>query len=463
MPGRRSRQYLIAILLIYAVGYLLFPPAVFVSSDESLYVEQAAVFANRSLAVVSPYPPGTSLLQSPLVAIAGWRAAAWVSLLAAAVTVLLLARWLRDAGYHPAFALLFLAYAPTLVMARLGTSEVPSAAVVTLGLWLYWTGDRAPWRWAVAGWLAGLSVVLRETNIVLFLPFVVAAIARRRPGWIALTSATAAGFGTAALVYRFTAATLPGLRETAGWSLGAVARTTGMYAVCMLVLVPGGLAAVVAYKGRDRLALATAAAGYLALYLFYDYSGQDSAPIARIAAMGRDLIPLIPLVTIAWADCLSRLASEVPSTRVALAAFVAIAGAAFAVHPALRAWSAPDAEIAAQIAATVRGGALIADDRQRKYVAPMFGSFTRYWMIDTTVSELPSVTARHAEAYVVNVNRSETTLMEDRSMPARHYVEAASRSCRLEPVIDRTYGNTRRLQIWRVSACGHGTAGPHLR
>ena len=52
----------------------MFRPAVFVSSDESAYVEQAVVFANGSLDSVSLYPRGTAILQTPLVALAGWRA-----------------------------------------------------------------------------------------------------------------------------------------------------------------------------------------------------------------------------------------------------------------------------------------------------------------------------------------------------------------------------------------------------
>ncbi len=460
MPDRRPYLYLTAILTIYIGGYVWFPAEAFTSSDESAYVEQAAVFAGRTVASVSPYPypPGTSLLQAPLVAVAGWRAAAWLSLVAAAATVLLLARWLRDAGYHPGFALLFLAYAPTLVMARVATSEVPSAAVVTLGLWLFWTGERTRWKWGMAGWLAGLSLVLRETNLLLFLPFVAAAAARRRPGWMVLVSAAAAGVATAIVVHSFTAGTLPGLRATAGFAVSAVSRNIGIYAVCILVLVPGGLAAIAAYQGHERRALATAVAGYLAVYLLYDYSGQDSAPLARIAAVGRYLIPVIPLVTIAWADCLSRITFEGPLRRATLAAFVMIAVSAFSVHPALRAWGARDAEIATDIAVTVRSGAIIADDRQRKYVAPMFGTVNRYWMIDTPVSDLPSVMSRHASAYVISVDRSDTALMRDRAIDARNYVETASRRCVIEPVVDQMYGDARRLRIWRLSACGRRIA-----
>src|SRR6185503_4571902 len=455
MPDRRPYLYLIAILVIYVSGYVVFPAEVLTSSDESVYVEQAVVFASGSLASVSFYPPGTSLLQSPFVAMAGWRAATWLSLLAVGATVLLMARWLRDAGYHPGFALLFLAYAPTLVMARVGTSEMPSAAMVTLGLWLFWTGHDARWKWGLAGWLAGFSILLRETNFLLFLPFILAAAARRRPGWVVLASGAAAGLGTATVVYWFTAATLPGLRETAGFSVSAVGRNAGIYAVCMLVLVPGGLAAIAGYKGRERHALVAAVAAYLGVYLLYDYSGQDSAPVARLAAVGRYLIPLIPLVTIAWADWMSRRVVDAPFRSAAMAAFVLTAGAAFSVHPTLRMWTAPDADIVTRIAATVGSGVVIADDRQRRYVAPMFGQFNRYWIIDTPVGHLPARTSRHAAAYIVNVDRSDTALMQNLSVDARTYVEAASRTCEIVPVIDQAYGHARRLQIWRLSRCGY--------
>jgi hypothetical protein len=454
MPDRHPWAYLIAVLLIYGGGYCLFPPAVFISADESAYVEQAVVFADRSLAVVSPSPPGTSLLQAAFVALAGWRGAIWVSLLSAALTVLLMARWLRDAGYHSGFALLFLAYAPTLVMARIGSSELPSTAMVALGLWLYWTGEGQRWKWAVAGAVGGLSVLLRETNVVLFLPFVVAAIVRRRPGATVLTGFLGAGLLAAALVYELTAATFPGLRDTAGWSLDGIQARAVLYAVCTSILVPGGLAAIVAYQGRERHPLIAAVGIYLAIYLFYDYSASDSDRLARFATIGRYLVPLIPLMTLAWADSVSRIGSAVPIGRVTLAAFMITASAAFAVHPVLRARSLRDQEIVRQIATTASRGAVIADDSQRKYVAPVFGEFHRYWIRDTAVRDLPLVIARHPSAYIVHVGRFQTPAVQDVSVDAPLYLEAAARACRIEPVVDRTFADRRRLQIWRVSSCG---------
>jgi hypothetical protein len=453
MPDRHPWLCLAAIVLIYGVGYWLHPSPVFISTDESAYVQQAVAFAQGRVVGDSLYPPGTSMLQTPFVALTGWRSAAWASFFAAAATVLLLARWLRDAGYHPAFAVLFLAYAPTLVMARIGSSDMPSAAVVTLGLWLFWTGRGAPWRWAAAGWVAGLSVLFRETNIVLLLPFVVAAALRRDPGWMVLTASVAAGIGTALLTSWAVGDSLTGVR-VAGWSWSAVRDSGAIYALCTLVLVPGGLAAVVAYRGKERLALSAAVAGYVAIYLFYDYSGQDSAPIVRTATAGRYLIPLVPLLTIAVAHCLSQGVFTIAIRRLAAAAFAVTAAAAFAVHPLVQAWSRPDADIVRNIVEIAGSGALIADVGQQKYVAPMYGQFDRFWMIDTPVNDLPALMARYASAHIVHVDRSETTRMQSMSVEPLSYIAAAARHCRLEAVLDRWYGDTRRVQMWRLSACG---------
>ena len=454
MPHRHPWRCLAAILLIYGLGYWLYPSSAFISTDESAYVEQAVALARGDRAADSFYPPGTSIVQAPFVALAGWRAAGWASFLAAAATALLLARWLRDAGYHPAFALLFLAYAPTLVMARIGSSDVLSAAVVTLGSWLLWTRGRDRWRPAAAGGVAGLSVLFHETNILLFVPFVAAAALRRDRGWFIVTASMAAGISAALLTSWIVGGALPGLRVTAGWSLSAVRDSAAIYALCALVLIPGGLAAVVAYRGRDRHALIAAVAGYLAIFLFYNYSGQDSGPAARLATTGRYLIPMVPLVTIAWAHCMSRAVSGATIRRLGAVAFATIAAAAFAVHPLLQAWSAPDAGVVSTIVEIAGSGALIADDSQRKYVAPAYGQFHRFWMIDTPVNELPSLTARHATAHVVHVGRSDTTLRQRLSAGPHGYLTAAARHCRLEPVLDRVYGDTRRVQMWRLSACG---------
>src|SRR5687767_11745306 len=115
---RRENWYLI-VLLLYAAGYLLFPPRVLVINDEVRYVAQPMAFARGELTlpgantilpaiqqrVASDYPPGTSVLQVPFVRLAGWRWAGLASVLGLAVLTLATSRLLRPLGYRSEFAL----------------------------------------------------------------------------------------------------------------------------------------------------------------------------------------------------------------------------------------------------------------------------------------------------------------------------------------------------------------------
>jgi 4-amino-4-deoxy-L-arabinose transferase-like glycosyltransferase len=418
-----------------------------------MYVEQAVAFAWGTVEAAIAYPPGTSLLQAPFVVVGGWRAAVWASLLSLVIATLVIARWLRFDGYNPAFAVLFVGFAPTLVMARIASSDVPSAAIVTLGLWLFWTGDGDRWRWFLAGFLASLSLLFRPTNALLFVPFFAAAVLRRTPSGTRLAAGTIAGLGAAVLSSKFLVGTILPHGYPAGWSLHAVADSAPLYSLALLVFVPGGLLSVFAYRGRYRHELQIAVALFLAVYLFYDYSGQDSGVVERFAVTGRYLIPLMPLITIAWADCASRyVRSHEYRTAVRLAYGGVVVGS-FAIHPVMNAWSASDPHIVTAIMTTVSSGLVITDDSQRKYVSSVYGPLKWLSTSDATPSTLAAIMQAHRSAHIVVVSREGTPLMPERWAP--DYLYRARSHCQLELVHDRQY-QTRRLQMWRVYACRTG-------
>ena len=241
------------------------------------------------------------------------------------------------------------------------------------------------------------------------------------------------------------------LLEPARWSLEAVRYSAPIYGLALLVLVPGGLLAVVVYRGHRRRTLMVAVALHLATYLFYPYSGEDSGRIERVAVAGRYFIPLVPLIILAWADTVSRhfraFRGLIPAAHWALLA------AAFAIHPAMQAWSSRDAAIVQDIVSTTAGGAMIVDTPQRKFVAAGYGPFTRFWMIDTPPARLAQLVMQQRETYIVRVSRSDTASMAELWATPQNYVERARGQCHLEPVRDQRYGTARRLQIWRVQAC----------
>ena len=181
---RRAWRVIGALLIVYVAGFACFYPRVVMNVDELQYVHQTLMLLDgrSTIEVTDPltgevfekrpstYPIGTALLMAPWVASFGWRGAFLVSPIALVLAVVMLGRWLQENGRSPLFALLLFGFVPTLVMGRLAMSDVPSAAMVTLGLWLFWRGRDGPsHRWLLAGFVFGASAALRPPNVVTFL------------------------------------------------------------------------------------------------------------------------------------------------------------------------------------------------------------------------------------------------------------------------------------------------------
>jgi hypothetical protein len=430
-------------------------------------VRQAAAFAagvrvlpggwaaDAAVETLSPYAPGTALLQAPFVKAGGWRAAAWASVLALAVATIVLGWWLRDARYAPGFALLLPAYAPTMVVGRLALSDAPSVAAVTVGLWLFWTRGASGTRTLLAGVVAGLSTQFRETNLLVFMPFLVGAALRREPGWLLLAAGAAAGAAARPVASYLLFGSPLYVRAVEAWSLAAAADSIPFYAFALLVLIPGGLVAIAAYRGPRRPEMIAAVLLVMATYVFYDYSGQSSAMIARLAAAGRYALPLVPLFALAWAEVGPRWRRGAPLRALAVPAGAALVLAAFAVHPVLAWWSAPDAAIVRDIYATTAArSALVADHHhQRKYISPLYGERFHFAIDGTPPEALARVADRHQDVYIVAVSRLESPIFRGIAALGDEYAASARHHCVLDPVLDRMYGSMRRLRIWAVRTC----------
>jgi len=130
---------------------------------------------------VPRYSPGFSIMLMPAVALGGVAAAAWVPYLALAallgLTVLLA---LRLAGPCAAFlvTLLLLFSGAIIQHARIVMSDLPSATLLVLELWLIAT-KRGRAAWLAAGALGGMLVWIRPTNAALLLAGICAATALR--------------------------------------------------------------------------------------------------------------------------------------------------------------------------------------------------------------------------------------------------------------------------------------------
>jgi hypothetical protein len=347
------------VLAAYLIAFAAFYPNVITITDEAAYLRQAAALADGHTVVLAPnaftgraepiqvsnYPPGTSLLMAPFIALGGWKAAFVLGALCLAATVLLLAWWLEREGRSPLFAVAVLMYPPALVISRCAMSDLPSTLIVTAALVLFWE-SRGRVGWMVgAGLLAGLSFVLRDTNPIIFVPFAVGAFVRRERGaWPMAVAAVAGGslrFLSSLLVYGEINHRNPGIF---GFALSAPLQTLPIHLLALLILVPGGLMFAALYRGKRRPEVLTTIAVFVSVHLFYTYDAASSGGIKQLILAPRYFCPLLPLLVFAASDSITRLASRfaarLPSARVVFVTIAVVAaGEAVAANWAHARWS----------------------------------------------------------------------------------------------------------------------------
>jgi 4-amino-4-deoxy-L-arabinose transferase-like glycosyltransferase len=481
MPTRRTAWLLLGVAAAcYVAGYLLYPPRTLTISDETAYVGQAVAFAkgrttvpaglpfSRAVTTVVPslYPPGTSLLQTPFVRLGGWQAAPWASVLSLIAATLLLALWLEGEGFSPLFALLFLVYVPALVLGRTGMSDVPSAAISVAGLLLFWRGQERRWPWWLgSGLLAGLSLGFRSTNALLFVPLFAGTLLRRERKAVALVVGGLLGLGVRLLV----AVALFGsagfgsgydLAAGYGWGLDAAWRNAPVYALALLVLIPGGLLAALLYRGRRRAELAATGLLVALFFLFYRYSGVESGGLKRLVLGPRYFIPLAPLLVFALAEVATRRwAGSALAARwgglLAAVCSLGVALTAFAVHPALADWSKSQSSLVRAIYdSTPDGAALVLDPpTTNKFVSPVYGErvVASWW--DVPAHRVPEVLRAHPATYLILLDRSDSDYFRNESLAGAKYLSEVEGRCRLTLVHDAQHDSVDRLRIWRVDGC----------
>ncbi|MCZ6782415.1 MAG: glycosyltransferase family 39 protein [Proteobacteria bacterium] len=309
--GKRARTVVLAFLALYAVSFAVFYPSVITVADEGSYVRQANLILAGSDTVekihpftgevidykpINDYPLGTALLLVPFVAVGGWQAAFVVPMLCLLFGVWITARWLEEEGHSPLFALFVLAYPPALVFGRIAMSDAPSLLVAAAGLWLFWRGqDRPAPTWLAAGFVAGVSLLFRESNALVFAPFFVGAVLRGESKSWALVVGGLLGVGARMLAGQLFFGDAFFAKRPESFSLSLVAGNLPLQALALLVLVPGGLLAGFAYRGRRWPELVATVAIFPAFYALYEYSAAESALWKRLVLGPRYFLPLLPL------------------------------------------------------------------------------------------------------------------------------------------------------------------------
>ncbi len=484
---RQSWAIVLTCLALYTLGFLIWRPTVITVADESCYVRQAQAFARGEITVprrlpfsseivrVQPsfYPAGTSLLQTPFVLAGGWRAAFLLSLLSLIATTLLLAKWLTDAKRSPLFALLFLGYLPVLVFGRVAMSDLPSAVVVTLGLWMFWRGNGRPGWWLGASFFAGASLLFREANPLMFVFFFAGALwQRERTAW-ALVAGGLSGVGlrlaSAAFLYGDPLFIMDPLNR---FDLVSIARNAPIYLLAMLVMVPGGLAGALLYRGQRRPVVLLTVIGWLAFYFSYQHSGRESGALKQLVQGPRYFIPLVPLLAFAMAESLPRLwtrwEADAGSRRRLLHAagvtviglwILAVAIAAFGVHPAMDRYNRSQATIVeALYSHTTPNGAIVSNLlATQKFINELYGPRILVNRPHLKPSDLPRLLAANGSVQLAFLDRLDSDFYREDAAQNDAFVCETAAYCRLKLLHDKAHSPSDHLRIWDVRDCGRAT------
>jgi hypothetical protein len=471
---------LLAVCALYTIAFLATYPSVITVDDEAMYVRHAQiVFEGRASMPklnpvtgktidfnVSRYPIGTAAMIAPFVAVAGWKGAFVVPLLCLLGGVLITGRWLQEEGRSPLWALVVLGYPGSLVMGRVAMSDVPSLAVVSLGLWLFWRGlDRSWGYWFASGFIAGISTIWREPNAVVFVPFFAGTVLRREKACWAIVVGGLLGMAVRLLSSIIVFGEAFFYKSPYIFDLGALPDRLPTYLLTVLVLIPGGLLLVQFYRGRRWPELVASVNLFLLFYLLQEYFMSGTSSLKRIILTARYILPILPLMALAAAEVMPRLWRRLleltPTPRrkkleTAVAGVLAlgiggVAVAAVAVHPLHAAWSSTQAQIRDAIESHTDPDVVLV--AHIAFTRKFIDELDRKYFVLSRDQVTPEVAMDLAERF-----GSFNIVLLDRSDGPYGIQEIANNAkfiASLEPMnpillFDREMSTTERLRIWRV-------------
>jgi len=460
---------LVPLALAYALGLALFPPRVTLISDESQYIRQAVAFASGRTKVQvrdpktwkvrkelpSQYPPGTSLLQTPFVVLGGWRGAAWASALALFAMMTATGALLRRMELPALYAALIPLFVPAAVLGRTGMSDVPSGAITALGWWYFIRGPRQAWVWCVAGFLAGFSTLLRDSNPLFFLPLFAGAVIRREP-WLLLTASGLAGLCVRSAIVLALQGTVFGVPIAYyPFTLDGFHVRVLLYVAALTFLVPGGLVAAFQYRGRRWPELLATTVSALLFFSLYSYAGQFSGFVRTTILAPRYFIPLLPALAVAVAWLVHR-AGMRPKARASLewVLFLGALTVSIAVHPVMALWAQRQGLVVDAITQATSAESVVVTElgATAKYINELYGSRAVIGRDQVTLDELAAMRERR-NVQLVFLDRSDSEYWRTMALGNSEFAAAAASRCKLAEIVDLQATASDRLRIWDVKNC----------
>lgn len=362
MTVSRASFFLVTAGLFLSVAFHLFYyPRIYAFQDESDYLAVSTVLRQGTVWIdqtdvpvrsqieaqnghsVSDYQPGMSLLLLP------WTLWNWQAIFLLNLLVHLAGAWCfwkflrRFKVQDPFWILLYLFYPPFIFYSRTIMSDLPAAVLFLAGCAAYFNKKNF---WAGTCW--GLSLLLRETNAVFFLPFLGVS------AWQAWKFKSAADFRRLCLglapgmlaqaaynFYAFGGFSISGhlfsLQDISFFSFGYFGANFKHYAMNLLLVYPLMPAACFFSREFRRPELLFSIGGGLLFFCFYFFHDRFSSKWETWIFGARYLFPVIPFFLAAVAETGERQLrhfSEFWGRGIKVLTLVLLAGGAFFVHRA---------------------------------------------------------------------------------------------------------------------------------
>lgn len=295
------------ICLFFIFIYLILYPQAFLIIDEVCYFEQACAYSKGQTQVDSffdlsyCYPVGMPFFIAFWVLLFGPKAGFLVGVVSLTGSFILISQLLKKINLPDIYALFLFIYPPAIFLSRTMMSDVPSLLIASLFYWIFFTKTHSIFNTAILSLIAGCSVLFREPNILLFIPFLLGIGIRENKKIPLLLVGFSVGFLLRLLSAKIFFDDFFFIKPN-GWdfSFGYLIYNLPYYTFILLVFVPFGLWTVIRYNSRYKYEIISTVGIFLFFYSVYGYTGANSG-IKSIILGPRFFIPILPLFCITGA------------------------------------------------------------------------------------------------------------------------------------------------------------------
>ncbi len=316
MKMLRDESLIRIFLLLFISSFLFTFPGFFFSVDELSYCSRALAFSEGQLDLSQQtisgslfswapanYPIGTALLLA-IFAFFSKNLIFLSGLLYTSVALILaylIIKKQNRKNYFPFFIALI--FPPTIYFSRGLMSEMPSLLLFAFYTYIFFNKKESFGKYAVLGLLGGMSILFRETNLVLCAALVALHLLKNPKYIISYIVGFLPGliprFWSAAFLYE----NLGYVKQYAPFGIGYFLTNLPLYLIILLVLLPGGLFVLYKYQGKFANSIKLTIISFTLLHLVYGYnSGDHSGFLVSLFYNGRYYLPTLPLWIIVYAD-----------------------------------------------------------------------------------------------------------------------------------------------------------------